>query len=111
MAPWGTPIPCPVPSIVDDVDDDEEHERVEHNVHILDARRNKVAGLYQRGGTSVATFIRWLDCLLDVEEPWTLSTIGEPATLLRREESAMLSEGEYWIVSTRKSSLLWTYHN
>jgi hypothetical protein len=102
MAPWGTPIPCSVPSIVDDVGDDGEHERVEHNVHILNARRHKVAGLYQRGGTSVATFIRWLDGLLDVAEPWMLSATGDAAALFGRDDPAIMSEGEYVIVGTRQ---------
>jgi hypothetical protein len=111
----GTPIPHPVRSVPDD-EEEEYNEKedtgpvVVHNVHILEAGRNKVAGFHQRGTTSVVTFIRWLDNVLDIKEPWTLSTTGGAATFFARETTAILSPGEYLIVSAREYFFLKVSH-
>jgi hypothetical protein len=105
--PWGTPIPHSVRSIPDD-EEEEYNEELNsqpvavHNVHIIEAGHHKVAGFHQRGTISVGTFIRWLDYVFDIEEPWTLSTTGGAATFFARETTAILSPGEYLIVSVRK---------
>jgi hypothetical protein len=113
--PSGTPIPHSVRSVPDD-EEEEYNEELNvqpvavHNVHILEAGHHKVAGFHQRGTTSVVTFIRWLDYVLDIEEPWTLSTTGGAATFFARETTAILSPGEYLIVSAREYFFLKVSH-
>jgi hypothetical protein len=105
----GTPFPRPNQSIAGDEREDTDPTN-HHNVHIFDAKRLKVAGLHQRGSTSVATLIRWLDYVLSVEEPWTLSTTGGTFTFFAREDTMILLPGEYKIVSTRECSFLKVSH-
>jgi hypothetical protein len=106
----GTPFPRgPNQSTARDEEEDTDPTS-HHNVYILEAGRNKVAGLHQRGTTSVATLIRWLDYVLSVEEPWTLSTTGGTSTFFAREDTKIMPPGEYEIVSTRECSFLGVSH-
>jgi hypothetical protein len=105
----GTPFPRPNQSIASDEEEDTDPTN-HHNVHIFDAKQIKVAGLHQRGSTSVATLIRWLDYVFSVEEPWTLSTTGGTFTFFARDDTMILPPGEYEIVSTRKCLLLGASH-
>jgi hypothetical protein len=105
----GTPFPRPNQSIAGDEEEDTDPAK-HHNVHIFDAKRLKVAGLHQRGSTSVATLIRWLDYVFSVEEPWTLSTTGGTFTFFARDDTKIMPPGEYEIVSTRECSFLGVSH-